>query len=306
MNLLEIIRLFPTDDACRSHLEKIRWPHGVVCPRCDRTRTSPLKSRKQYTCLNKDCRYRFSVTVDTIFHRSHIPLTKWFLAIYLMSDAKKSVSSLQLHRELKISVECCWHMCHRIREAMREDHHAAIFKGIVQVDDYYVGGEPRPEDRRPLKRGRGTTKQPIVGAVEKQTGKVRTAVVPNLKGKTIVAVMANWMDLQNTELHSDEWKGYNKLGRMCEPHKVVNHSEWYVTKEGVHTNGIENAWSLFARGIMGAFHHISVKHLPRYLAEFDSRFNARDENGTYFDRILGNAEGRRLEMRTLVGPKAER
>jgi len=299
MNLLDVIQRFSTDEACRKYLEEIRWPNGITCPKCGHDKIVRLKTRKQFTCAAKGCRHRFSATAGTIFHKSHIPLTKWFLAIYLMSDAKKGVSSLQIHRELKISQECCWHLCHRIREAMREDTHAAIFRGIVQVDDYYHGGCPRPEEE--TKWGRGTNKHPIMGAYEKETGKIRTAVMRNMGGRTVLETLAKWLDLNQTELHTDEWGGYRKIGRICKPHKVVCHGEWYVSKDGTHVNGVENVWSLFARSVMGAFHKISVKHLPRYLGEFDSRFNARLENGTYFPRIIGQSIGRRLPLRELIG-----
>lgn len=301
MNLVELVRRFPTDEDCRKHLEKIRWPDGPRCPKCGHDKITRLTTRKQFTCAKKKCRYRFSVTTGTVFHASHIPLNKWFLAVYLMSDAKKSVSSLQLHRELKVTKECCWHMCMRVREAMAEDvQQSALFSGIVQIDDYYHGGRPRPENKGKVKRGRGTSQQPIVGVVEKKTGRVRTAAVPNLQSKPLENLLRRWIDLPNTDLHSDAMMGYRRVGRLCKSHGVCDHSRWFVTSDGVHCNAVENAWSLFARGVMGAFHQISVKHLPRYLAEFDSRFNARHENGTYFERILRQADGRRLTMEQLV------
>ncbi len=306
MNLVQIMMRFPTEDDARNYLKRIRWPNGVRCPKCGCERISELKSRNQYTCLDKPCRYRFSVTSNTVLHSTKLDLRKWLLAICLLVNAKKSVSSHQLGRDLSISVKRAWHLNHRIRMAMAEDKaQAELFRGIVQSDDYYLGGSPRPEEKGLYKRGRGSEKkQKIVAAYCE--GKIRTAAVPNLKGKTIEATIGPWLDKANTELHTDEFSAYRRIGRQCKPHKVVNHNEWYVTIDGVHTNGVENFWSLFARGVMGSFHHISRKHLPKYLAEFDSRFNARQTPTTeYFETILANADGRRLSMDMLVGKDTE-
>jgi transposase-like protein len=301
MNLLEVFEQFPTENDARDFIRAVRWPNGVSCPKCKCQKISELKSRRQFTCLG--CRYRFSVTSDTVLHSTKLPLRKWLLAIYLLSDAKKSVSSHQLSRELKISIKRAWHLTHRIRTAMAEDHaQAELFWGVVQIDDYYVGGAPRPEEKGKYKRGTGSEKQqPVVGVVS-EAGKVRTAMVPNTRGLTIYKTVSKWLDTESTQLHSDQHMGYLRLGRYCFKHRVVNHTETYVAEDGTHTNAVENAWSLLARAIMGSFHHISRKHLPKYLAEFDSRFNARAvDSDVYFERIVGQADGRRLSMRQLTG-----
>jgi len=303
VNLLELLDSYPTSDACREHLERVRWPDGVRCPRCNSDKIARLRKRKQFSCKSKDCGYRFSVTTDTIMHASKISLRKWFAAIYLMSDAKKSVSSLQLARELRISNECAWHMCMRIREAMREAH-TDLFRGVVQCDEYYHGGDSRNRkyDRHPYRqeRGRGTSKQPILGAVETSTGRIRTAPISSASSGVLLRTLKQWLKFSGVELHTDQWRPYGRVGRLCKTHKTVNHSIEYVTAGGVHNNHVESAWSLFNRSVIGSFHKISVKHLPRYLGEFDSRFNARQENGTYFPRILRQCVGRRLPMNELV------
>lgn len=299
MNLVELTERFPDNESCRQHLIGIRWPDGVKCPRCDCDRVSELSKRKQWTCLG--CRYRFSATAGTIFHKSHVGLRKWFMAIFIVLNAKKAISSLELNRLLSISQECCWHMLHRIREAMREGN-GELFDGVVQVDDYYHGGDARPEEKGKLKRGRGSEKKtPIIGIVESDSGKVRTHHIGNLTGKEIEDVMEGWIDFDETDLHSDCLPSYNRVGRKCRTHKTVNHDVWYVAKDGTHCNAVENAWSLFARAIMGSYHHISRKHLHRYLHEFDSRFNARKDDSTdFFNRILRQADGRSLPHSELV------
>lgn len=299
MNLIELIERFPDNESCRQHLIAIRWPDGVKCPRCECDRVSELPRRKQWTCVG--CRYRFSATAGTIFENTKIGLRKWFMAIFIVFNAKKGISSLELNRQLKISQECCWHMYHRIREAMRETD-GELFRGLIQADDYYHGGDARPEEAGKIKRGRGSEKKtPIVGIVEASTGRVRTEHVQNLKGRTIAGVLDDWIDLPNSELHTDMWVGYRKIGRMMADHRTVNHDEWYVAPDGTNCNRVENAWSLFARAIMGSFHKISRKHLHRYLDEFDARFNARYEDSTdVFNSILKRADGRVLPQKTLT------
>jgi transposase-like protein len=300
VNLIQLIEQFPDNESCRQHLIRIRWPNGVECPRCQSDRVSELKGRKQWTCLT--CRYRFSAISGTIFHKSHIGLRKWFIAIFIVLNAKKSLSSLQMKRELKISQECCWHMIHRIREAMRE---GAVdkFRGGVQMDEFFGGGPPRPEQHANARgfHGRATTRPVVLGAAEESTGRIRTKHVANVKKETMIEAGREWLDMPRVELHTDHLRSYTALGRLCAGHKSVDHRVWYV-QNGISTNRMENAWSLFARALMGSFHHVSPKHLHRYLAEFDSRFNSRrDDLGHFFDRVLGQADGRRLPERELVG-----
>lgn len=300
MTLIELVEQFPTDEACRQHLIQVRWPDGVRCPKCDCARVSALPKRKQWTCLG--CRYRFSATAGTIFHKTHIGLRKWFMAIFIVLNAKKGISSLEVKRQLKISQECCWHMIHRIREAMREGE-TPLFSGIVQMDEHFTGGAPRKGVRKPKSEiGRGTKRPIVVGAVEKESGRVKTAHVSDVRKQTMIDFAATCIDTNNTHLHTDQLRSYQKLGLLCQSHEVVDHSDWFVSSTGVHTNGAENAWSLFARAVMGSFHKISRKHLHRYLSEFDSRFNSRrDDAGDFFNRILRQADGRQLPHSELVG-----
>lgn len=298
MTLVDLLDQFPNDEACRQHLIRVRWPEGVRCPKCNCERVSELPKRRQWTCLG--CRYRFSATCGTIFHNSHIGLRKWFMAIFILLNAKKSKSSLEVNRELGISQECCWHMCHRIREAMREEG-AELFSGIVQLDEHFTGGHPRPGTAK-RGTGRGTKRPIVVGAVESSSGHVRTEHVADVRKTTMIDFAQKHLDIPNVDLHTDQLKSYNELGKMCHSHGVVDHSDWYVSPSGVHCNGVENAWSLFARACVGSFHRISKKHLHRYLSEFDARFNSRkDENDRFFTRILRQADGRRLPHRELVG-----
>lgn len=313
MTLYDLLERFPTDEACRLHLIQVRWPDGVTCPRCQCQRVSALPKRKQWTCLG--CRYRFSAISGTVFENTKIRLRKWFTAILMVMLSKKSQSSLQVNRQLGVSQERCWHMVHRIREMMRETaDDREKFTGVVQVDDYYHGGIPRKKNRHKppfgtcearknrAATGRGTLKQPVLGAVHSDTGKIRTAVVRDLTGAEIISHLEQWCDTAATDLHTDEFSPYRKVGRDFRSHEVVKHSREYCRPDGMHTNSIESAWSLFDRAVVGSFHHVSVKHLQKYLSEFESRFNTRNMgHQEFFDLILRRAIGRQLSMRQLVG-----
>ena len=284
-SIFQVVTKFNTEKKCIAHLERMRWPNGPICLRCKSPRIFKYetagktgKMRKLYQCV--DCLYQFTVTVGTIFHDSHLPLTKWFLAIYMICSAKKGVSALQLQRELEIgSYKTAWYMAHRIRLAMQEDaDFCEKFSGIVEVDETYIGG------KRSGPRGRGAAnKIPVVGIKERTTGQIRLKAVKNVSSRTLSDfIRANTEE--GAEVHTDEFSSYLWLDSSEFAHKSVNHSKTYV-RGNVHVNGVENVWSLFKRGIMGVFHKVSAKYLPIYLDEFAFRFNNRDAINM-MDRVL--------------------
>ena len=284
-SIFQVVSRFNTEYKCMQHLERIRWPKGVICLRCRSKRIMRFradgktgKERSLYECV--DCRYQYSVTAGTIFHDSHLPLVKWFLAIYLICSAKKGVSALQLQRELEIgSYKTAWYMAHRIRLAMRDDpQFCRKFAGIVEVDETYIGG------RRAGRRGRGAAnKVPVVGIKERASGKVRLQAMSDLRATSLARFIRLYAK-RGAEVHTDELSSYNWLDRSEFSHESVNHSETYV-RGNVHVNGIETIWSLFKRGIHGAFHHVSAKYLPLYLDEFAFRINHR-EHDNLLDAVL--------------------
>jgi len=285
-SLFEIVKRFDTEEKCIAHFERIRWPHGLICIRCQSKRVFRYKTpgktgkmRHLYQCM--DCKYNFSVTAGTVFHDSHLPLTKWFLAIYLICSAKKGVSALQLQRELAIgSYRTSWYMAHRIRLAMQEDEDfCQKFAGICEVDETYIGGKARGP------RGRGAAnKVPVVAIKERTSGKILMKAVKNVKASTLANFIRNHAK-PGAEIHTDEFSAYWWLDSSEFVHNVVNHSEAYVKAGNIHTNGIENVWSLFKRAITGVFHKVSAKYLPLYLNEFAYRFNNR-EDFNIMDRVL--------------------
>ncbi|MGA9756029.1 MAG: IS1595 family transposase [Desulfobaccales bacterium] len=276
-SIFEILKKFDSEEKCIQHFEHIRWPHGLTCIRCGSKRIfqyntvgKTKKMRHLYQCV--DCKYNFSVTTGTVFHDSHLPLTKWFLGIYLICSAKKGVSAKQLQRQLSVSYKTAWYMAHRIRLAMSEDEDfCQKFAGICEVDETYVGGKGKGP------RGRGAAnKIPVVAIKERTSGKIRMKAVNNVKASTLRGSIRNHV-LPGAEIHTDEFKSYLWLDSSEFVHNAVNHSETYVKAGNIHTNGIENVWSLFKRAITSVYHKVSAKYLPLYLNEFAYRFNHRDQ-----------------------------
>ena len=282
MNLIDVTKRFATDDTCLDFLETLRWPDGVRCPRCDGQKVSRITRKKQnknrrarlFQCLV--CKgFQFSVTAGTIFADSHLPLSKWFLAIGLMVNAKKGLSAKQMQRDLGVGYQTAWYLCHRIRKAMEEGD-PPKFTGIVEVDETYVGGKARNMHadvrKRKITGTGGIDKTPVFGIMQRG-GRVEAYSIPNIKKAVLVGKIKDRVSTEAEMVVSDELKSYNPLSKTYR-HKVINHiREW--ARGNIHTNSMENFWSLFKRGLMGSYHKVSVKHLPRYLAEFTYRFNYR-------------------------------
>ena len=272
MNIIDVFQQFPTQKTCIEHLERARWPEGTRCPYCTSDRTARLQHR--HRCYA--CKTSFSVTVGTIFHHTHIPLQKWFLAVTLMLNAKKGLSALQLSRDLKVNKNTAWRIAMQIRKSMTQANQRNLLTGIVEMDETYVGGKPRRgSGGEPPKRGRGTKKTPVVGAVERG-GRVTAKVTKKgqLKGGNLRAFVRDRVDTRNAGLITDEYPGYIGMNKVL-PHAVINHSRWYVDG-ALHTNTIEGFWALLKRGMFGQFHSVSGRHLQKYVDEFCYRYNLRD------------------------------
>ena len=275
MNIVQIFEKFPTQEACVIHLEKARWGDTLRCPYCRSTNTAHTPTR--HRCY--DCKTSFSVTVGTIFHHTHMPLQKWFLAISLILNAKKGLSALQLSRDLQVNKNTAWRIAMQIRKAMTQAEHRHLLTGIVEMDETYVGGKPRkgkkyddPDDKP--KPGRGTKKAPVIGAVERGGNVAAKAVAKDkMKGRHLRAFVRERVDTANARLMTDEYKGYLGMDKVM-LHDVIKHDDWYVDGD-IHTNTIEGFWAMLKRGIIGQFHHVSRRHLQRYVDEFCYRYNLR-------------------------------
>ncbi len=295
MNIVQIFQRFPTQESCIAHLEHARWRDSVSCPYCGSLNTARRKDNKlRHRCY--DCKPSFSVTVGTIFHHTHMPLQKWFLAIMLVLNAKKGVSALQLSRDLKVNKNTAWRITMQIRKAMTQREQRNLLTGIVEMDETYVGGKPRKGTKGDGEggkhvAGRGTKKAPVIGAVERGGSVTAKAVAKGrMKGRHLRAFVKERVDTKKAELITDEYGAYFGMSKVL-PHSVIRHQDWYVDGD-IHTNTIEGFWALLKRGMFGQFHSVSRKHLQKYVDEFCYRYNLRKADGDVaFDLTINRALG---------------
>ena len=277
LDLPTLIERFHDEDKCRTYLEDLRWPDGIACPQCDAgpERITAIPSRGRHRC--NECQYQISVRAGTILQDSKLPLWKWFLATYMVVEAKKGISSNQLKRMLGVTYKTAWYLTHRIRDAMAQVDEAQL-TGIIEADETFVGGAPRypqRDARGKVKRGMVPGRKAIVlGAVERG-GRIRLRIAPDRRGATIKAFLKDAVADEAEAIFTDEFRSYRGIGDEDTRHERVNHSvdEW--VRGDVHTNSAESVWSLLHRSIVGSYHHISVKHLQAYLEEIEFKFNNR-------------------------------
>jgi transposase-like protein len=276
INLVSLIDNFGSEDECRAHLRKLRWPNGVRCLRCGSDKVPWLENQKKHQC--KSCRYQFSVTAGTIFHDTHLPLWKWFLAVYLIVEAKKGISANQLKRMIKVSYKTAWYLTHRIRAALKEVD-AQLLKGIIEVDETFVGG--KVED---MGRGYKGNKVVVVGAFERG-GAIRLQVVRGRDRETLQGFIRENTAGDAQAIYTDELPSYIGIADDNTEHETVKHHEKEFVKGDVHTNSLENVWSLLKRSIIGSYHQVSAKHLDGYLDELEFRFNNRENPHMFRDAM---------------------
>ncbi|MGA3068290.1 MAG: IS1595 family transposase [Tepidisphaeraceae bacterium] len=299
-----------TEDQARQHIEKLLWPDGQpVCHSCGSVDCYRMEgvSCRPGLCRCRTCKKQFTVTVGTIFEDSHLPLAVWVRAIHFMSTSKKGMSALQLQRNLGLgSYKTAWHLAHRIRLAMKCQPMPKLLTGEVQIDEAYIGANRRSKnwDGIKRKRGRGTTKTPVLALVE-TGGSVRSMPMNKVTSATLKAVMQDSID-PSARIVTDEFSAYNRGAReFAGGHfKVIHKRNQYVTADGMTTNTAEAYFALLKRGIHGTFHHVSKQHLHRYCDEFSFRWNGRQLTDTARrDAAVQGAEGKRL---TFKAPKAKK
>jgi transposase-like protein len=280
MNLADLSNRFSTDERCRELLRRLRWPLGVECLRCKEKAIELETEKELFYC--KGCDYQFTVTAGTIFNDSHLPLTKWFMATLLLCEAKKGMSACQIQRTIGVSYKTAWYLCHRIRAAMVEAS-KQMLDGTVEMDETYIGGVERGGST-----GRGTDKEVVIG-IRQRGGDIRFYHVKNAKSNTLAKYIKNSVSVDVNRIITDDWIGYPKAmikaGFHKEQHKTINHSAKIYVIGDVHTNTVENAFSLFKRAIRGSWHHISAKHLAAYLEEMEFRFNRRKNSDLFLDTL---------------------
>jgi hypothetical protein len=306
--LREAIVYFSNPDRCHEFMMALRWPDGVVCPTCGDKEPQFIASRSIWQCRNKHANRQFSVKKNSVMEDSPIGLDKWLPAFWLLTNCKNGISSYELARDLKVTQKTAWFMLQRIRLAMQRgtfDKPMGTSGGPVEADETFIGGLARNMHKsrraKAIKGTGGAGKSIVMGLLDRETRKVRVKHVPNTQRETLHGEIHKHV-APGAEIHTDEWVGYKGLDPEY-VHQFVNHAENYVCGN-VHTNGLENFWSLLARMIKGTYVSVEPFHLFRYLDEEAFRFNERkDEDGDRgrFEQVVAGAFGKRLMYKELIG-----
>jgi len=310
-----LARKIPTEDAAYRFMESLRWANGVVCPHCGsiaehyfltpkategrKTRTGSVTPRRLWKC--RDCRKQFSVTTGTVMHGSKVSLQIWLFVIFEMCANKNGIAAREIERKYGVASRTAWFMTHRLREAMVRNGRGSLMAGVVVSDKTWIGGDPANKHRDKVARDSSgymvhhTEKTPVLSLVDKDTGEVRSRVVPTVNSANLRKVFEQEVDMPRTVLHTDGASWYNAFAGYVQRHESVDHMAGEYVRRDVSTNRLENYFSQLKRSIDGTFHHVSREHLPRYLAEFDFRYSTCDMTDSQrMSTLLWRADGRRL------------
>jgi transposase-like protein len=300
-----------SETEARQYLENILWPDGPRCQHCGSEKCGKLNGVKDSKDRVRDglhkcyaCRKQFTVTTNTVMHRSHLSLRQWVLAFYMVCSGKKGIAANEIHRVLGVkSLACAWHMVHRIREAMRETPLAEVLAakglltGIVEADETYIGGKTRGKGRGG--RSLGTNKKPVL-AIAERGGDVYAKPIDRASKQNLLGTLKRVV-LPDARIHTDDWKGYIGTGPHFASHETVCHKSYEYSRGDVHVNTCESYFALLKRGIHGTFHHVSKKHLLRYCDEFSFRWNHRKStDGERAIAAMRRIGGKRLTYRNLT------
>jgi transposase-like protein len=303
ISTFELFALIPDAESARLYLEARLWPNGAVCPSCITSKRITTRKGGFYRC--NQCKLDFTVRTATIFERSHVPLHKWVYAMYLVVTARKGISSMQMAKEIGVTQKTAWFMLQRLREAcMGKGGKDDRLAGLIEVDETFVGGkEANKHEHKKLKAGRGSVgKAVVLGMRERTTGRVRGMVIEGTDARSLQgAIHANVKP--GSMIHTDEALGYEGLDGLWFNHKTVNHGTGEYAKGDVNTNSIESVWALLKRGIYGTWHHVSPKHLGRYVDEVAFRLNAGNvaqHTLARLDSFILAVDGRRLTYERLT------
>jgi transposase-like protein len=294
MNLAELTKL--NEDQARLLLESLRWPKGPRCAHCGSKKVVPLIGKKDRPGLRycNRCRKKSTVKVGTMMEDSHLPIRAWLICFHMMCSSKKGISALQVSRELGITYKSAWFMCHRVRLAMESG--GGLLRGKVEVDEVYLGGKTRKGIR-----GRGSERKVPVMTLVERDGRVRARVIERVNAKTLKGAIRELVDKRSV-IYTDEWAAYRGIGKEFKGgHKFVSHGRGEYVRGDVSTNTAESWHALLKRGLHGIFHHVSKKHLHRYLNEFSFRWDHRKvSDGERMLKALKQAKGKRLTYNPLL------
>ena len=298
LSLIEITRMFPDDATAERWIIETRWPHGPQCPKCgsDRVQYPIAHHSLTHRCKANGCRKRFSVKTGTAMESSKVTYQQWAIAAYLFMTNLKGVSSMKLHRDLKVTQKTAWHLAHRLRESWRRG--GVSFTGPVEVDETHIGGlEGNKHASKKLKRGRGAVgKVAVIGMKDRETNSIVAKPIQETDRFTLQGFVLGQVE-PGAKVYTDEHAGYDRLPN----HESVKHSAKEYVHGMAHTNGIESFWSMLKRGYQGTFHHVSPKHLGRYVGEFSGRHNQRPlDTVEQMGAIVRGLEGKRLRYRDLT------
>jgi transposase-like protein len=298
ISTFQLLKMYPDAESARKYFESRLWPNGAVCPKCHATERVTPRKDGFYRC--NPCKLDFTVRTGTIFERSHIPLDKWLAAMYLLLTSRKGVSSMQLAKEIGIRQASAWFLLHRLREACGTD--LSMLRGIVEVDEVYVGGKEQNKHMKQRMYGdQGVPSKTAVLGMRERGGRARAFPVESTGALALENAVRQNVELGST-IHTDENRGYRTLGTNYK-HQTVNHSKERYSENGVTTNGIESVFAVMRRGMHGVYHHASKKHIARYVNEFTFRLNEGNVRRHTLDRLNSFVEataGRRITYKDLT------
>ena len=299
ISTLELFSLIPDAETARLYLESRLWPNGVTCPTCAGRERITNRKGDFYRCNR--CETTFTVRTGTIFERSHVPLHKWVYAMYLVVTARKGISSMQLAKEIGVTQKTAWFMLQRLREACSGKMDK--LSGLIEVDECFVGGkEANKHESKKLRMGRGAVGKTAVVGLRERGGRTIAFPVENTDKEALQGAVLDNVEI-GSQVMTDEASGYQGMDGLFYSHATVNHGAGEYSREGVHTNGIESVWALLKRGVYGTWHHVSAKHVARYVNEVTFRLNAGNvANHTLarLDSFIAAVDGQRLTYKRLT------